>query len=483
MSPNKHIIMFPFMARGHFNPFLALAKLVSQRHPSYKITILNTPLNIKHLQTLLLPNSNIHLKSLPFDGSDHGLPPSSENTSSLPVSDISTLLHATESLQPQLQQAIEELTEHYKQPPLCIIADVFLGWTVEIARKLGIFHATFLTSGAYGAAIYINIWLHLPHVRNESSEFNISIFPETLRLHRSQLSQVLLHADGTDPCSAFFRPQFSHIVRSNAIICNTLDELEPVGIELLKKSFGLRQWTFGPLLSDDHTTRKPVLEVDHFLKWLDSHPNGSVVYVSFGSENSISGPLMLELASGLQASGKAFIWVVRPPVEFNPNEDFRHEWLPKGFEELMTERMQGLITRKWAPQVEILSHKAIGVFLSHCGWNSVLESLRAGVPMIGWPLAAEQMFNSKMLVEELGVSVEVARGVRDVNLSSCEIERVIRLVMGDGEKAKELKAKAVCCARILKDAMREEGNARGSSIRNLDEFIDTISNWDVSKLA
>lgn len=150
----------------------------------------------------------------------------------------------------------------------------------------------------------------------------------------------------------------------------------------------------------------------------------------------------------------------------------------------MTERMQGLVVRKWAPQVEILSHKAVGAFLSHCGWNSVPESLGSGVPTIGWPLAGEQTFNSKMLVEELGVCVEVARGGRDEKVSSGEIERVIRLVMGDGERAKELKAKAAGCARILRDAMRdEEGNAKGSSLRNLEEFIDTLSNWDVTKLA
>lgn len=132
----------------------------------------------------------------------------------------------------------------------------------------------------------------------------------------------MLRADGTDPWSSFFRRQFSNCVRSNAMVCNTVEELEPLGLELLRRSFGLRQWTFWSLPRDNRTNKKPALEVEHFVKWLDSHPNGSVVYVSFGSQNSISAPAMMELASGLEASGKAFIWVVWPPIEFDMNEDF-----------------------------------------------------------------------------------------------------------------------------------------------------------------
>lgn len=96
--------------------------------------------------------------------------------------------------------------------------------------------------------------------------------------------------------------------------------------------------------------------------------------------NTISPSQMMELAKALESSGKNFIWVVRPPIGFDINSGFKaDEWLPKGFEERITESKKGLLVHKWAPQLEILSHKSTGMFLSNCGWNSVLESLSHGV--------------------------------------------------------------------------------------------------------
>ena len=119
---------------------------------------------------------------------------------------------------------------------------------------------------------------------------------------------------------------------------------------------------------------------------------------------------------GLEASDKNFIWVIRPPIGFELNTEFKaKEWLPKGFEKRIKESRRGLLVYNWAPQVEILSHKSVSAFLTLCGWNSVLEALNHSVLLIGWPMAAEQSFNAKLLEEEMGVCVEVARG------KSCEV--------------------------------------------------------------
>ncbi|GAY41441.1 hypothetical protein CUMW_059490 [Citrus unshiu] len=151
---------------------------------------------------------------------------------------------------------------------------------------------------------------------------------------------------------------------------------------------------------------------------------------------------MMQLAMALEASGKNFIWVVRPPIGFDINSEFKaNKWLPRGFEERIKCSGQGLVVHKWAPQVEILSHRSVSAFLSHCGWNSVLEALSHGVPIIGWPLAAEQFYNSKLLEEEMGVCVEIARGM------SCEVLKEdlsakIELVMNETEKGTDLRNKA-----------------------------------------
>ncbi|KAF8402208.1 hypothetical protein HHK36_013160 [Tetracentron sinense] len=141
--------------------------------------------------------------------------------------------------------------------------------------------------------------------------------------------------------------------------------------------------------------------------------------------------------------------------------------------ERVTGKRQGLLVHKWAPQLEILSHKSTGAFLSHCGWNSALESLCQGVPIIGWPLAGEQAHNSKMLEEEMGVCVELARGVQST-VVRLDVERIIELVVCKKGKGEEMKRKAMEISGKIRDAVREEGNQKGSSLKALEDFQRSI---------
>nr|XP_010918853.2 uncharacterized protein LOC105043134 [Elaeis guineensis] len=473
---SKRIVMFPYLAQGHIIPFLALAKLVEQRNPSYTITIVSTPLNIQNIRSSLPPNSNILLNDLPFCSSDHGLPPNTENTDSVPHHQISKLNAASGTLQPHFERFISDVIQKDGHPPLCIISDVMVAWTVGIAKKLGIFHVAFTTCGAYGTAAYMSLYLHLPHRHTDSSEIRLPGFPETFRLHRSQMPEYLRVADGTEPWATFLRRNTQFSLQSGAMICNTVEALELLGIQALRNLTGLNVLAIGPLFpleastsSDQRYGKKPGIQLEACLEWLDSHPPGSVVYTSFGSQSTITASQMMALARGLEASNKPFLWLVRPPAGFDLNEDFRDEWLPEGFEVRMSKNRQGLLVRKWAPQLEILSHKSTGAFLSHCGWNSSLESLSRGVPVIGWPLMADQFYNFKMLDEELGVCAELARGAEDP-LEYTRVERVIRLVL-DEEKGKEMKEKAIKYAEMIRAAVKEEGDEKGSSLRVLDDFI------------
>jgi hypothetical protein len=192
--------------------------------------------------------------------------------------------------------------------------------------------------------------------------------------------------------------------KTDALLVNTVRELEPAGLDMLRTSFGVQPWPIGPVLAAPAPSDSP--DDVAIIRWLDAHPARSVMYVSFGSQNSITSGQTRELALGLEASGRPFLWVVRPPLEFDAKDGFNPEWLPAGFEACA--RM-GLLVRGWAPQEQVLAHPSSGAFLSHCGWNSVLESLSRGVPLLGWPLGAEQFFKAK-LVAEWGVCVGVAQG-------------------------------------------------------------------------
>ncbi|KAF8395879.1 hypothetical protein HHK36_019834 [Tetracentron sinense] len=472
----KNVVIFPFMAQGHLIPFLALAFQIEQRK-GYTVTLVNTPLNIKKLRSSLPPNTTIRLAELPFCSADHGLPPHSENTDVLPHPLIIRLLESTISLKPSFKSLISDLT--LNQNLLCIIADMFFGWTVDIAYEFGVFHSFFISAGAYGTAIFFSLLLHLPqHETDSDDEFSLPDFPQVSRIHSSQLPYYLKNTDGdSNSWSIFLKREFLQWLNSDGLLVNTVEDLDQPGLQYFRRTTNRPVWSIGPTLS---SMARPLpskeaagISPDFCLEWLDNHPPASVIYVSFGSQNRVSASQMMELAMALDASGKNFIWVVRPPVGFDIGSEFRAgEWLPEGFEGRMKDCNRGLLVRKWAPQLEILAHKSTGAFVSHCGWNSVLESLSHGVPIIGWPMAAEQFFNAKLLEEEIGVCVEVARG-NECEVRHEEIARVIELVMNGGDKGEEMRRKACEVKEIIKDSIRDDDEGfKGSSVKAMDDFFD-----------
>ncbi|KAL5708045.1 hypothetical protein ACHQM5_018883 [Ranunculus cassubicifolius] len=478
-NEDQMIIMFPFMAQGHITPFLALALQIEQRF-GYKIIFINTPLNLKKLHSSLPPNSSISLTELPFCSTDHDLPPDSENTDSLPYPLIVKLFQASLTLKPSFNELIMDLTQKHGCPPLCIIGDMFLGWTLEIAKELKVFHATFNTCSAYGAGVYYSMWLNLPHCKTECDEFPLRDFPEVNKIHITQLPNILKVADGNDPWAKFFHKVLPLWFDSDAILLNTVEELDYTGLKYFRRKFhGRPVWPIIPTFK--HTIdegvvcsirpqKKSGIDLEKCIEWLNRRSPNSVLFVSFGSQNSISRTQLMNLAIGLEESGKNFIWVVRPPIEFDINGEFRSEWLPDGYESRLSDQNRGLIIHKWAPQLEILAHKSTCAFLSHCGWNSVMESLSHGVPLLGWPLSGEQTYNSKFLEEEVGVCIEVGRG------TSCEIVprklmSSIELVMGEGEKGVEMRKKAMEIRDMIEDAVREDDGFKGGSLKAMDELV------------
>ncbi|KAF8400435.1 hypothetical protein HHK36_013733 [Tetracentron sinense] len=169
-----------------------------------------------------------------------------------------------------------------------------------------------------------------------------------------------------------------------------------------------------------------------------------------------------EVAFGLEMSEHGFIWVVRSRT-WNP---------PSEIEKKMMER--GLIVREWVDQRRILAHKAIGGFLSHCGWNSVLESLSMGVPILAWPMVAEQHLNAKFLVEELKVAEQVPIGTihGEENIIRREVIcEGVRELMG-GEKGRKARQKAEELGKMGRRAVQEGGSSYGSLNKLIDQLHD-----------
>jgi hydroquinone glucosyltransferase len=198
------------------------------------------------------------------------------------------------------------------------------------------------------------------------------------------------------------------------------------------------------------------------LEWLDRQPDRSVIFVSFGS---LPMEQMRELALGLELSGQRVLWVVRsPPSDDGAVSDNYYDaeskrdpfaYLPRGF--VARTKETGMLVPSWAPQTRVLAHRATGGFLTHCGWNSVLESLVHGVPMVAWPLYAEQRQNAVVLAVAAGVGVAVR--VPDDGKNRDVVAGLVRELMQEDGRGAAVRAKVADMQKAAADGLREGGAA------------------------
>ncbi|KAL3725855.1 hypothetical protein ACJRO7_030831 [Eucalyptus globulus] len=253
--------------------------------------------------------------------------------------------------------------------------------------------------------------------------------------------------------------QAGEIPMGDGILLNVWEELQAETLAALRNEEFLGRVVNGPVYTIGPLIRpvRPAGLAKELLEWLDKQPNESVMFVSFGSGGTMSAEQLVELAWGLELSQQRFIWVLRKPIAKSLDGSFFDvgkgcggdellSFLPYGFMECT--RNVGLIVPSWAPQVDILSHPSVGGFLSHCGWNSTLESIVNGVPMIAWPLYAEQRLNATLLAEEIGVAIRPKELPSKKIVRREEIEKLVRTIMVEKEghmiraRVKELKSSA-----------------------------------------
>ncbi|XP_019199036.1 PREDICTED: zeatin O-glucosyltransferase-like [Ipomoea nil] len=202
------------------------------------------------------------------------------------------------------------------------------------------------------------------------------------------------------------------------------------------------------------------------LEWLDKQPPKSVIFVSFGTQTVLSDHQLHELAEGLEQSGQNFIWVVKDLTKGYKNTKIN---LPAGFEERVEGR--GLILRDWVPQLEILDHVSTGGFLTHCGWNSCMESMCRGVPLATWPIQYDQPRNAILITEVLKTGIPIKDWEsRDEITTSTTIRNAIRRLMASPE-GEELRNKAAEAGRAVKESVMEGGISR----LEMDNFIAHIT--------
>ncbi|KAK7247041.1 hypothetical protein RIF29_41917 [Crotalaria pallida] len=259
------------------------------------------------------------------------------------------------------------------------------------------------------------------------------------------------------------------------VLVNTFEALEPEALRAVDK---FNMIPIGPLIpsafldgkdpNDTSFGGDPFQASNDYVEWLDSKEKSSVVYVSFGSFMHLPKKQMEEIASGLLDCGHPFLWVIREnPKRGNDDDDEEKEEKLSCLEEL---EKKGKIV-KWCSQVEVLQHPSLGCFLTHCGWNSTIESLVSGVPLVAFPQWSDQMTNAKLIedVWKVGVRVDHEKSEEGI-VEGEEIRKCLEVVMGGGERGDELRRNA----RKWKGLAREAVKEGGPSEKNLRTFLDSI---------
>ncbi|ONK72273.1 uncharacterized protein A4U43_C04F17630 [Asparagus officinalis] len=254
---------------------------------------------------------------------------------------------------------------------------------------------------------------------------------------------------------------FDQVRGADSIICNTVQELEPKTISALQleKPF----YAIGPILPEGFTKSKLKTSLwteSDCNKWLDSKPVGSVLYVSFGSYAHISKKELEEIALGIADSEVNFVWALRPDTVSSIDPDP----LPKGFVDDTRDR--GLVV-PWCRQIEVLGHKSAGGFLTHCGWNSILESIRCEVPLLCFPLLTDQFTNRKLVVRDWTIGIDL--GGIDTNVNRRDVSKKIGRLMKE-EEGNEMKLRVKEVRKTLESAI----SPIGSSQKNFDSFIEVM---------
>ncbi|KAL3512399.1 hypothetical protein ACH5RR_025116 [Cinchona calisaya] len=468
MSKSKaHILIFPYPAQGHMLPLLDLTHQLSTRGLE-EITILVTPKNLPLLNPILSKNPSIQTLVLPFP-SHPSIPPGVENVKDLPAGGFRAMMYTLSNL----RNPIKEWFRNHPSPPTAIISDIFLGWTNNLASELGIPRYVFSPSGGLGYSIVCCLWSDLPKRKDPFNDGELVSFPKLPNCHVYpwwQISPVYRSfvASENDPISMSIKETFFGNLASFGVVINTCFELESVYLDHLKDVFGNdRVWAVGPVLPFDDLSGRAerggsssILASD-ILKWLDKcEDQESVIYVCFGSQAVLTNEQMEALTLGLEKSGVKFILSVKGATKGHKEAE-KYGLIPSGFEERVAGR--GLVIKGWSPQVLILGHCAVGAFLTHCGWNSVLEGIEAGVPMLAWPMSADQFVNATLVVDEMKIGVKVCEGDKAVPDSN-DLAGILANAIG-GFQEERRRAKEMHKAAL--NAVREGG----SSFKNLEDLV------------
>jgi len=462
------VVLIPFCVTGHLTSMLQAGKRMLSSggdDRAMSLTVLLAPLPMARFAHIVEREAT---SGSGFDIRFHRLPYVELPAFTSPEDMISSFiqLHASNA-----KAAIAGLG----CPVAAVVMDYFCTTLFDVTHELALPVYVYFTSPASMLALMLRLPALDQEVAGDFGEAGAAFdVPGMPPVPAAFLPNAVMKRDSAYRWSMYHANRF---MEAAGIIVNTVAEVEPESLAAIADGRcmpGGRRvptiYPIGPVIAFDPPAEQPH---DECLRWLDAQPRSSVVLLCFGSMGNLTLPQVHEIAEGLQRSEHRFLWVLRGPPPAGspyPTDATVEELVPGGFLERTKER--GLVWPRWAPQKEILSHPSIGGFVSHGGWNSTLESLWHGVPLVTWPLYAEQHMNAFVLVAALGVAVAMEVDRKRGNfVEAAELERAVRTLMGGSEEGREARAKAAEAKAACRNAV-EEG---GSSCAALQRLMREIS--------
>nr|XP_034579782.1 UDP-glycosyltransferase 73C1-like [Setaria viridis] len=477
--PASHFVLVPFVAQGHIIPLVDLARILAER--GARATVVTTPLNVarlrgaaEHAARAGLP---LELVELPFPPAGSGLPHDCQNADM--IADNYQFLPFFLALR-ELAGPFDAYVRALAPRPSCIISDWCNPWTAGVATSLGIPRLFFHGPSCFFSLCELMAANHGLYERiataGDEDKHAVPGVPVPVTVTKANVPGFLIH-----PFLEELRAEaMEAMCTADGVVVNTFSDLEGKFLACYEAELGKPVWALGPLCLSNRDaqatasrgTMAAAAAQKAITAWLDEQAPGSVVYVSFGSIARKLPKQLFEVGHGLEDSGEPFLWVVKEREAAAPEV---REWLDAL--EARTEG-RGLVVRGWAPQLAVLSHRAVGGFVTHCGWNSLLEAIAHGVPVVTWPHFSDQFFNEQLAVDVLGVGVPIGVTApvmifddETVPVAQEDVVRAVAALMGGGKEADERRKKAKEYGEKARKAM-EQG---GSSYENLTRFVHSFT--------
>ncbi|XP_074287461.1 7-deoxyloganetin glucosyltransferase-like [Silene latifolia] len=477
MEPKQHhVVCFPAPAQGHINPMTNLAKLLHSK--GFLITFVHTEFNFDQQAISRGQDSPfIHgINGFYFETIPDGLPKDNKRGAK-EHPDLCRAMASGEEPKNALRSLLRKLLASSDKPPITsVILDAQLNFAFEVVKEFDIRVFPFHTASACAVLGYLHynelvnkglFPLSGKNVNNGILDTPVDWIPGLFKGAKLKHLPSFIRSDEDEMMFINYNiVSAENAVDSRTLILNTFDDLEYNALQQIKSKIP-NLVTIGPLplLCDQQPQIQQFrsnlfTEDSNCLNWLDQRSPKSVIYVNYGSLATLTYDQLTEFAWGLANSNQYFLWIIREDLV---NGETRV--LSKEFMDEIKER--GMIAR-WCRQETVVKHPSIAVFLTHCGWNSTLESVGEGIPVICWPFFADQSTNCAYAFEEWGIGMEI--GDEDGDVKRTRVEIVVREMM-EGEIGEKIRVRAL----ELKNMARIATRFGGSSCNSFEELVKWLT--------